>query len=257
MTLFFRFSEKGDGTVGETVRKQPDGLKWLQGGLDWIEMEKMRDFSAPGHLDNMAFPTDTVLRLACAVALTEQRRRREVKDAFEEFSEEEFRQCFRLSKRTVRSLCDELDPIIGCQRASGLSTERKVLCALRFFATGSFQKSIGREEHIGMSQPAVSNTIHEVTEAIITVAARKRVADFLLTTAAKDEAKVEFVLRGCIPGVLACADGTLVTIRKPEGFRLADTASFMSRRGYYVLNVMIVSTVRIVYYSPFGAIVQL
>ncbi|XP_075749038.1 uncharacterized protein LOC142814302 isoform X1 [Rhipicephalus microplus] len=90
-----------------------------------------------------------------------------------------------------------------------------------------------------MSQPAVSNTIHEVTEAIITVAARKRVADFLLTTAAKDEAKVEFVLRGCIPGVLACADGTLVPIRKPKVFRLADTASFMSRRGYYVLNVMI------------------
>ncbi|XP_075726322.1 uncharacterized protein LOC142768256 [Rhipicephalus microplus] len=90
-----------------------------------------------------------------------------------------------------------------------------------------------------VSAPAVRNTIHEVTEAIITVAARKSVADFLLTTAAKDEAKVEFVLRGCIPGVLACADGTLVTIRKPEGFRLADTASFMSRRGYYVLNVMI------------------
>ncbi|XP_075750216.1 uncharacterized protein LOC142814755 isoform X2 [Rhipicephalus microplus] len=190
-------------------------------------MEKLRDFSAPGHLDNMAFPTDTVLRLACAIALTEQRRRREVKDAFEEFSEEEFRQCFRLSKRTVRSLCDELDPIIGCQRASGLSTERKVLCALRFFATGSFQKSIGREEHIGMSQPAVSNTIHEVTEAIITVAARKMVADFLLTTAAKDEAKEEFVLRGCIPGVLACADGTLVTIRKPEGFR--QTTRFVPR----------------------------
>nr|XP_037280721.1 putative nuclease HARBI1 [Rhipicephalus microplus] len=49
----------------------------------------------------------------------------------------EFRQCFRLSKQTVRSLCDELDPIIRCQRASGLSTETKVLCALRFFATGS------------------------------------------------------------------------------------------------------------------------
>ncbi|KAH7978121.1 hypothetical protein HPB49_004501 [Dermacentor silvarum] len=55
-----------------------------------------------------------------------QRQRTEVDDAFEELTEEEFWQHFRLSKQTVHSLCDELDPVIGCQRASGLSTERKV-----------------------------------------------------------------------------------------------------------------------------------
>ncbi|KAH8027411.1 hypothetical protein HPB51_005249 [Rhipicephalus microplus] len=141
-------------------------------------------------------------------------------------------------------------------RSTHSAPERKVLCALRFFATGSFQLSIGREEHIGMSQPAVSNTTHEVTEAIITVAARKKVVDFPLTTVAKDEAKAEFARRGCIPGVLACVDGTLVAIRKPEGYSLADTASFMSRKGYYALNVMIVSTVRILSYSPIGVAVQ-
>uniref|UniRef100_L7LW30 Putative tick transposon n=1 Tax=Rhipicephalus pulchellus TaxID=72859 RepID=L7LW30_RHIPC len=196
----------------------------------------------------MAFPFLAAhFRVALAVAATAQRRRPEVDDAFEELTEEEFRQCFRLSKRTVRSLCDELDPIIGCQRASGLSTERKVLCALRFYATGSFQRSVGREEHIGMAQAAVSNTIHEVTEAIITVSARRKLVDFSLTPAAKDEAKAAFARRGVIPGVLACVDGTLVAIRKPEGLSLVDTASFMSRKGYYALNVMIVSTVRMFY----------
>nr|XP_037289511.1 putative nuclease HARBI1 [Rhipicephalus microplus] len=74
---------------------------------------------------------------------------------------------------------------------------------------------------------------------------RKRVVDFPLTTAAKDEAKAEFARRGCIPGVLACVDGTLVAIRKPEGYSLADTASFMSRKGYYALNVMIVCNARL------------
>nr|XP_037279891.1 putative nuclease HARBI1 [Rhipicephalus microplus] len=73
----------------------------------------------------------------------------------------------------------------------------------------------------------------------------KRVVDFPLTTAAKDEAKAEFARRGCIPGVLACVDGTLVAIRKPEGYSLADTASFMSRKGYYALNVMIVCNARL------------
>ncbi|XP_072140409.1 putative nuclease HARBI1 isoform X2 [Dermacentor andersoni] len=147
----------------------------------------------------MAFFSAVPFRVACAAGAVAQRRRPEVDDAFEELTEEEFRQYFRLSKRTVRSLCDELDPIIGCQRASGLSTERKVLCALRFFGTGSFLRSVGREEHVGMAQSAVSSTIHEVTEAIISVSARRKL-----------------------------------------GLSPADTASFMSRKGYYALNVMVV-----------------
>ncbi|KAH7973978.1 hypothetical protein HPB49_008084 [Dermacentor silvarum] len=106
----------------------------------------------------MAFALSAVhFRVACAAAVVAQRGRSEVDDAFEELTEEEFWQHLRLSKRTVRSLCDEIDQIIGCQRASGLSTEMKV-CALRFFGTGSFQRSVGREEHIGMAQSAVSNT---------------------------------------------------------------------------------------------------
>ncbi|KAH7949196.1 hypothetical protein HPB49_006243 [Dermacentor silvarum] len=60
-----------------------------------------------------------------------------------------------------------LDSIIGCQRASGLSTERKVLCALQFFGTGSFRRSVGREEQIGMAQPAASNTIQEVCILVV------------------------------------------------------------------------------------------
>ncbi|KAH6928227.1 hypothetical protein HPB50_012641 [Hyalomma asiaticum] len=46
---------------------------------------------------------------------------------------------------------------------------------------GSFQSSVGREEHIGMAQSAVSNTIYEVMEAvIISVATRaaRRKLDF-------------------------------------------------------------------------------
>ncbi|KAH7980113.1 hypothetical protein HPB49_013083 [Dermacentor silvarum] len=158
-----------------------------------------------------------------------QRRRPEIDDAFEELTEEEFRQHCRLSKRTVRSLCDERDPIFGCQRASGLSTERKVV----------FQKSVGREEYIGMAQSAVSNTIHEVMEAVISVSARRKLVDFSLTPAAKDEGKAVFARRGAIPGMLACVVGTLIAIMNQEVLSLADTANFMSRKDYYTLNVMV------------------
>ncbi|KAH7949046.1 hypothetical protein HPB49_004483 [Dermacentor silvarum] len=188
----------------------------------------------------MAFPFSAVsFRVACAAAALTQRRRPEVDDALEELTEEEFRQYFRMSKRTLRSLCDELDPIIGWERASGLCTEMKV-CALRFFGTGSFQRSVGREEQIGMAQPAAGNTIHEVTEAIISVSARKKLVDFSLTPAANDEAKAAFARRGAIPGVLACIAGTLIAVMKSEGLSPADTASLMSRKSYYALNVMVV-----------------
>ncbi|KAH6923040.1 hypothetical protein HPB50_020764 [Hyalomma asiaticum] len=59
------------------------------------------------------------------------------------------------------------------------------------------------------------------------------------TVAAKDEAKAAFALLGNIPGVLACVNGTLVAIRKPQGLGIGDTASILSRKGYYTLNVMV------------------
>ncbi|KAH7964990.1 hypothetical protein HPB49_002755 [Dermacentor silvarum] len=93
------------------------------------------------------------------------------------------------------------------------------------------------------------NTIHEVTEAIISVSARRKLVDFSLTPAAKDEAEAAFARRGAIPGVLACVDGTLIAVMKPEGLSQADTASFMSRKGYYALNVMVVSTVGMFYFK--------
>ncbi|KAL1476660.1 hypothetical protein MTO96_036345, partial [Rhipicephalus appendiculatus] len=88
-------------------------------------------------------------------------------------------------------------------------------------------------------QSAISNTIHEVPEAIITVSARRKLVGFSLTQATKDDAKTAFPRRGDIRGVLQCVDGTLVAIRKPEGLNLPDTASLMSRKECYALNVML------------------
>ncbi|KAL1443797.1 hypothetical protein MTO96_045826, partial [Rhipicephalus appendiculatus] len=96
------------------------------------------------------------------------------------------------------------------------------------------------EELIGVTHPTVSNIIHEVEEAIIVLGKRRKLVDFALTPAAKVELKAGFARRGTIPGVLACVDGTLVAIQKPEGLSIADTASFTTRKGYYALNVMIV-----------------
>ncbi|KAL1444751.1 hypothetical protein MTO96_029632 [Rhipicephalus appendiculatus] len=103
-----------------------------------------------------------------------------------------------------------------------------------------FQPFTGAEELIGVTQPTLSNIIHEVAEAIIVLGKRRKLVDFALTPAAKVELKAGFARRGAIPGVLACVDGTLVAIQKPEGLSIADTASFMTRKGYYALNGMVV-----------------
>lgn len=95
----------------------------------------------------MALPFSRVpFPVAYAAAADAQRRRPEVDDAFEGFTDEEQR--FRLSKRTVRSLCDELDPIIGRHRAGGLSTARKV-CALRFSALPRWSREAYRHGAVG------------------------------------------------------------------------------------------------------------
>ncbi|XP_037526450.2 putative nuclease HARBI1, partial [Rhipicephalus sanguineus] len=177
--------------------------------------------------------------VAALAILDEEEEVLEVRNAFEELSECEFRRRFRFSKRTVRWLCGELDPFIGCRRASGISTKRKVLCALRFFATGCFQRAVGSEEFIGLSQPSVSDTVHEVAHAIAVVGGQKRWVAFPETSQAKERTKASFARLGRIPGVLGCVDGTLIAIQKPHGLSPGDTANYMSRKGFYALNTMI------------------
>ncbi|KAH7986356.1 hypothetical protein HPB49_026009 [Dermacentor silvarum] len=58
----------------------------------------------------------------------------------------------RLRKETVGWLCDEVAEELGGVRSTALPVERQVLCALRFFATGSFQGSVGSEETIGVTR---------------------------------------------------------------------------------------------------------
>ncbi|XP_049271965.1 putative nuclease HARBI1 [Rhipicephalus sanguineus] len=88
-------------------------------------------------------------------------------------------------------------------------------------------------------ESSVSETIHEVAHAITVVSGQKRWVAFPETTDAKERTKAAFARLGRIPGVLGCVDGTLIAIRKPHGLSPADTANYMSRKGFYALNTMI------------------
>lgn len=153
-------------------------------------------------------------------------------------SDAEFKRRFRLSKDTVRMLCDELDASIGPQDSGELSTETKLLCALKFFATGSFQSVVDNEETPGTSQSCESN-VHSVASALTEVATTKGWVHFP-STHEKAAIKREFLRRWKIPGILGCVDSTLVAITKPENMSEEYAQAFWCRKGYYALKVMIV-----------------
>ncbi|XP_065310189.1 putative nuclease HARBI1 [Dermacentor albipictus] len=150
--------------------------------------------------------------------------------------DDHFRRHFRLSKGTVRLLCEELAGELEAERATGLSVERKV-CALRFFATGSFQASVGSEETIHVSQSTVSECVRRVAEAVVNAGARNKWVHFRKAAEEKAAVNEGFLRRGAIPGAIGCVDGSLVAIVAPKGER---KAAFMCRKGYYALKCMFI-----------------
>ncbi|KAH9379403.1 hypothetical protein HPB48_016525 [Haemaphysalis longicornis] len=108
------------------------------------------------------------------------RRQHTPRDAFA-LSDEEFVRKFRLAKSAVHTLCGGLRDRLEPQRAGGLSTETKALCALRFFATGSYQNLVGSDESVGVSQASVSRCVRTVSTAIVAVGTEKGWVQFPTT----------------------------------------------------------------------------
>lgn len=55
----------------------------------------------------------------------------------------------------------------------GVTIEQKVLSVLRFYAIGSYQRSIGEEYNTNISQSSAHRYIHEVTLPIVEVFSHK------------------------------------------------------------------------------------
>ncbi|XP_036320303.1 uncharacterized protein LOC118734703 [Rhagoletis pomonella] len=78
-------------------------------------------------------------------------------------SEERFTEIFRLPKEICRNVFNEIRPFM-LQRTSscGLSKVLRFLVALRFFAQGSYQRSVGQDFLLNVSQSSVSRCIREI-----------------------------------------------------------------------------------------------
>ncbi|XP_054708369.1 putative nuclease HARBI1 [Uloborus diversus] len=140
---------------------------------------------------------------------------RSSEDPFE-FSDAKFVSNFRLSKDLVRMLCQELKHDLqphGSQKTC-ISTEKKVLCALRFFATGSYQSSVANEYSLQIHRTSVSRSISRVCRAIERRLLREWIS-FPTDTRSLQKRKTEFYQFAQLPGVIGAIDCIHVEIVKP------------------------------------------
>ena len=83
----------------------------------------------------------------------------------ERFTNEEFKNRTRLSKRAFDDLLLEITNVVPLSKKSwGLSLEEKLFITLRFYATNCLQSSVG--DFIEIYKGTVSRVIHEITDAL-------------------------------------------------------------------------------------------
>lgn len=120
-------------------------------------------------------------------------------------------------------------------RNHGISIQIMVLTALRFYATGSYQRSIGQDFNFGLSQTSVHRCIKAVTDAI-DVHLSPVFIKFPNSRELRQQIKTNFMANWGFPGVVGAIDCTHVAILKPS----VEEHNFINRRGYHSLNVQAV-----------------
>lgn len=153
-----------------------------------------------------------------------------------ELPERRFIELFRVNKNIARHLINQVEPhLVQPVLRRGITPEISVLAALRFYATGSYQRSIGQEFNLGLSQTSAHRCIRKVTNII-----DQHLADLYIkfpnTREERQTIKVEFMERWGFPGCIGAVDGTHIAILKPR----TEEHNFINRKGFHSLNIQII-----------------
>ncbi|CAH2088782.1 unnamed protein product [Euphydryas editha] len=162
----------------------------------------------------------------------ERRRLRDAQNPFE-LPREEFFSLFRLPQEATMNLVNLLRAELQCERIIGLSPEIKVLVAIRFYAQGCYQRSVGNQQQFNISQPSTSRCLHAVTEAINRRLLRRWVK-FPMTAIDRQQAREKFATAPQpFAGAIGAIDCTFVHILAPSEHEEA----FVNHHGRHSLNV--------------------
>nr|CAI5841100.1 unnamed protein product [Callosobruchus analis] len=103
----------------------------------------------------------------------ERRLMREDSDPFS-IEDTRFRELFRLNKNMAQYILNEILPQLDLtNNPAAIPAHIKYFGTLAFYATGSYQRVLGRSSDISMSQQSMSRAIEEVTTAIINTMAEQ------------------------------------------------------------------------------------
>ncbi|XP_054746273.1 putative nuclease HARBI1 [Anastrepha obliqua] len=149
----------------------------------------------------------------------------------------EFQKLFRLTPDLTEDVVSQLDSHLRGSRITAISTEKQVLAALRFFATGCYQRPVGEQWGISMSQSSVSRSIHRVTAAINSSMFCAKVR-FPMTQVERQAAKEIFASATSpfVGGTIGAIDCTHVSILAPKRHEEA----YVNHHGYHSLNVQMI-----------------
>ncbi|XP_036334989.1 putative nuclease HARBI1 [Rhagoletis pomonella] len=166
----------------------------------------------------------------------DRRRLREIDNPFE-LTLTEFRRLYRLSPGMVENLVSQLDNQLRGSRITALSTEKQVLAALRFYATGCYQRPVGEQWGISMSQTSISRCIHRVTDAINNSMFTSKVK-FPMTQLECQAAKEIFASAPSpfVAGTIGAIDCTHVAILAPKN----NESNYVNHHGYHSMNVQMI-----------------
>lgn len=148
-------------------------------------------------------------------------------------SNDEFKENFRLSKKTFKIICDELRPYMSAKfnklnrmwkRRQELTIEKKVAVALYYLASCAEYRVIGNQ--FGIHKTTVCKVIHNFLEMMSKYITPK-VIKFPDEISAVEYASL-FKARSQLPNIIGAIDGTHIAILPPEeGYR-----DFVNRKGW-------------------------
>ncbi|XP_066582771.1 putative nuclease HARBI1 [Prorops nasuta] len=160
---------------------------------------------------------------------------RQISDPFS-LRDEQFKSLFRLTKDMVHYLMDELIPHLHVgYHAASITPELRIFFALYFFATGSYQRTIGQSFNISMSQQSVSNAIKEVSELISKYLTEEWII-FPTEATELNKKKSRFMRATNFPGTIGAVDCTHINIIGPP----IEKHNYLNRKGQHSKNVQIV-----------------
>ncbi|KAI8119473.1 putative nuclease HARBI1 [Lucilia cuprina] len=162
-------------------------------------------------------------------------RRRILRDASNpmEMPESSFIGLYRLNKSAFSMILNQIAPLI---KNTTIPPTIQLAATLRFFAVGGFQGVIANAMNISIGRSTMCKVLWNVANIL-----ESHICQAWINMEMDDDeinaSKTYFNEKYGIQGVIGCVDGTHVRMRKPE----TDESLYYNRKGYFSINVMIVS----------------